>query len=101
MNAYKCDICGKYFEDHEAKTGSIYSHSAIDIGHNTIKLRLNVNQGNDWSLFNGDMCPDCMGYFCVGLFERGCLSDNIKMYAADYIKKVRDEKEVSESATTE
>ena len=91
MNAYKCDICGKYFEDAEAKTGSIYRGSDMDKGHHNLCLNLKVNVGQDWPLFNGDICPECMGYFCAGLAERGCQSDKVRMYAADYIRRCREE----------
>ena len=106
MNAYKCDICGKYFEDAEAKTGSIYRSSETDNGHHRLYLRLKQKAGdNYWELFDGDICPDCMGYFCVGLVERGCQSENVKMYAADYIRKAREEmgikEETTEDGTTE
>ena len=105
MNAYKCDICGKYFEDAEAKTGSIYRANETDKGRHNLCLNLKVNVGNDWHLFDGDICPDCMGYFCVGLVERGCRSENVKMYAADYIRKAREEmgikEETTEDGTTE
>lgn len=96
MNAYKCDICGKYFEDAEAMTGSIYRASETDNGHHRLYLRLNCRIGDDWELFTGDICPDCMGYFCVGLVERGCQSDKVKMYAADYIRKAREEMGIKE-----
>lgn len=98
MNAYKCDICGKYFEDGNHKTGSVMPFAEFDTGHH--KLDLALIKGEDmrdgWHLFNGDICPDCMGYFCVGLCERGCQDTSVKMYAADYIRRVRDEKELSE-----
>ena len=93
MNAYKCDICGKYFEDGMHKKGAKYLYEPTDKGHHQIVFRLATSDGY-WPLFDGDMCPDCMGYFCVGLAERGCQNDTVKMYAADYIKKVRDEKEM-------
>ena len=100
MNAYKCDICGKYFEDAEAKTGSIYRASETDEGHHNLCLNLKkVNAGNDWHLFDGDICPDCMGYFCVGLVERGCRDDTVKMYAADHIRKAREEMGIKEETT--
>lgn len=100
MNAYKCDICGKYFEDAEAKTGSIYRSSETDEGHHNLCLNLKkVNVGSDWHLFDGDICPDCMGYFCVGLCERGCRDDTVKMYAADYIRKAREEMGIKEETT--
>lgn len=100
MNAYKCDICGKYFEESRQKTGSRYSAYNEDTGHHRLYLRLKPKTDeNEWDLFTGDICPDCMGYFCVGLVERGCRSENVKMYAADYIRRVRDEKELSEVTT--
>lgn len=99
MNAYKCDICGKYFEEAEAKTGSICAYNSEVMGHHKIGLALEPRSDNeDWELFNGDICPDCMGYFCVGLCERGCRNENVKMYAADYIKKVRIERMLDEEA---
>ena len=116
MNAYKCDICGKYFEDNRAKTGSSYSAYSEVTGHHKLKLRLmvkndigremsTVKKNDEWELFTGDICPDCMGYFCVGLVERGCQSENVKMYAADYIRKAREEmgikEETTEDGTTE
>ena len=97
MNAYKCDICGKYFEDGYHQTGSIYSYSEFDTGHHELGLTLTKGEERgDWQLFKGDICPDCMGYFCVGLCERGCQDKNIKMYAADYIRKVRNERMLDE-----
>ena len=105
MNAYKCDICGKYFEDTQAKTGNIYRGSETNKGHHNLCLNLVVSVGSDWHLFDGDICPDCMGYFCTGLCERGCQNDKVKMYAADYIRKVREEmgikEETAEDGTTE
>lgn len=106
MNAYKCDICGKYFEDAEAKTGSISRFSETDNGHHRLHLCLQPKANdNDWELFAGDICPDCMGYFCVGLVERGCQSEKVKMYAADYIRKAREEmgikEETAEDGSTE
>lgn len=100
MNAYKCDICGKYFEESRQKTGSRYSAYNEDTGHHRLHLRLKPKTDkNKWDLFTGDICPDCMGYFCVGLFERGCQSENVKMYAADYIRKAREEMGIKEETT--
>jgi len=90
MNAYKCDICGKYFENSEAKTGSPWRVEETAVGHHKITLGL-MNSPDKFLLFDGDICPDCMGYFCVGLCERGCQNDKIKMYAADYIRMCQDE----------
>ena len=106
MNAYKCDICGKYFEDSKQKTGSKYKTYAEDTGRHLLYLRLKPKgDDNFWELFSGDICPDCMGYFCVGLVERGCQSKNVKMYAADYIRKPREEmgnkEETTEDGSTE
>lgn len=92
MNAYKCDICGKYFEDSDSKTGSIYPHHATIKGHHKITIVIEPTYDRDiWELFNGDVCPECMGYFSVGLCERGCQDRNVKMYAADYIRRCRNE----------
>lgn len=100
MNAYKCDICGKYFEEARAKTGSTYTYNAEVMGHHKLELALEPSSDNeDWKLFNGDICPDCMGYFCVGLCEIGCQDTNVKMYAADYIRRVREEKEAADGPT--
>lgn len=110
MNAYKCDICGKYFEDGRHKTGSKYRVYFEDTGHHSLRLLLKAKKDEVWELFIGDMCPDCMGYFCVGLFERGCREEKVKMYAADYIKKfaaiterlgAENEEETTEDGTTE
>ena len=113
MNAYKCDICGKYFEESKQKTGSKYSTYSEDTGHHQLYLHLKPKTDNDaWELFTGDICPDCMGYFCVGLVERGCQSEKVKMYAADHIRKAREEmctktlgtpveEEAAENGTTE
>lgn len=97
MNAYKCDICGKYFEDSQAKTGSIYGYEALATGHHTITLTLEGENSSAYGLFKGDICPDCMGYICVGLCEKGCNNDNVKLYAADHIQRVREEKEAEKS----
>ena len=100
MNAYKCDICGKYFEESRQKTGSKYSTYSENTGHHQLYLCLNSKTDKDaWDLFTGDICPDCMGYFCVGLVERGCQSENVKMYAADYIRKAREEMRIKEETT--
>ena len=105
MNAYKCDICGKYFEDAKALTGSPYSTYAEAIGHHRMIITLDDHSKDGRNLFDGDICPDCMGYFSVGLCERGCQDKKIKMYAANYIKKVQIErsidKEAAENGTTE
>lgn len=99
MNAYKCDICGKYFENSRVKTGSPWHAEEEVDGHHKFTICV-ANTPEKFLLFDGDICPDCMGYFCVGLCERGCNNDNVKMYAADYIKKVRGEKEVTDNGTT-
>lgn len=99
MNAYKCDICGKYFEDSRHKTGSKYSAHSEDTGHHRLELHLKPKSDDYWGLFTGDMCPDCMGYFCVGLCERGCRDKNVKMYAADYIRKASEEMGIKEETT--
>ena len=99
MNAYKCDICGKYFEDGIHKKGAKYLCEPTDEGHHQIIFRLAKADDSYWPLFDGDMCPDCMGYFCVGLVERGCQSENVKMYAADYIRKAREEMGIKEETT--
>ena len=91
MNAYKCDICGKYFEEAEYKRNAAKTPSTDD-GRHRLELRLRPKDGSsDWNLFRGDICPDCMGYFCVGLCERGCQDDTVKMYAADYIRMCQNE----------
>lgn len=100
MNAYKCDICGKYFEESRQKTGSKYKSYTEDTGHHRLYLRLKPKTDDyELDLFTGDICPDCMGYFCVGLVERGCQSENVKMYAADYIRKAREEMGIKEEVT--
>lgn len=65
MNAYKCDICGMYFEEARAKkTGSIFSFNAEVMGHHKIGLVLEPSSDNEaWELFNGDICPDWHGLF--------------------------------------
>lgn len=95
MNAYKCDICGKYFEDAKALTGCTHPAYAEAIGHHRVKIILDDHSEDGWNLFVGDICPDCMGYFSVELCERGCHDKKIKMYAANYIKKVQSENEAT------
>lgn len=85
MNAYKCDICGKYFENSRVKTGSPRRVQEEVDGHHKFTIGV-VSTLDKFLLFDGDICPDCMGYFCVGSCERGCQNDKIKMYAADYIR---------------
>lgn len=88
------------FEESRQKTGSKYSSSAEDTGHHRLYLRLNPKTDDiKWDLFTGDICPDCVGYFCVGLVEKGCRSENVKMYAADYIRKAREEMGIKEETT--
>lgn len=90
MNAYKCDICGKYFENSRVKTGSPWRVEEEVDGHHKFTIGV-VNTPEKFLLFDGDICPDCIGYFCVGLCERGCRDEKIKMYAADYIRKAHEE----------
>lgn len=99
MNAYKCDICGKYFEDSRHKTGRKYSVCTEDTGHHGLSLQLKIKNDEFWNLFTGDICPDCMGYICAGLVERGCQSEKVEMYAADYIRKAREEMGIKEETT--
>lgn len=52
--AFKCDICGKYFEATSESTQGIKGN-VIKIGHNPISERLRPDTLEEY-----DACPDCI-----------------------------------------
>lgn len=60
MNAYKCDRCGKFYDNHDTK-----KRVTIKGKFMPICFRLgNHNTEDAWM----DLCPDCMNEFVSWLF---------------------------------
>lgn len=86
MRAYKCDVCGKYYENgplgdpNRLFNDLIFGAHVISVG--------NVDEyDNVRHTYDLQVCNDCFGYFCAGLAERGCRDKLVIKYAADYIKQ--------------
>ncbi len=84
MKAYKCGICGRYFEDELLPAEERITAK----GHYSICLYLETNT-EDYTVIHDDICPECAGYITTGLIEKGCSNENVRYISAEYLADLR------------
>ena len=86
MRAYKCDVCGKYYENGGLEDPNRLLNN-VTFGTHFISVGNADKYDNERHTYDLQVCNDCFGYFCAGLAERGCRDKLVIKYAADYIKQ--------------
>ena len=86
MRAYKCDVCGKYYENGALEDPN-RSYNEVYFGTHFLSVGNADKYDNERRTYDLQVCNDCFGYFCAGLAERGCRDKLVIKYAADYIKQ--------------
>lgn len=71
--ALRCDICGKFY----AKNDCLHM----------LKINKRMGSGNYYSVFEGDICDQCLDKLTVTLVGMGCKNSYVNKLAEAHLRK--------------